>query len=58
MLVKNVHIHNREGLWQILTEEGKISRIFSQDEVFNYSGEILDGEEGLFILHSSSLIFI
>ena len=39
MLVKNVHIHNREGLWQIL--------IFPQDEVFNYSGEILDGEEGI-----------
>ena len=47
MLVKNVHIHNREGLWQILIEEGKISRIFSQDEVFNYSGEIPDGEEGI-----------
>ena len=47
MLVKNVHIHNREGLWQILIEEGKISRIFPQDEVFNYSGEILDGEEGI-----------
>ena len=47
MLVKNVHIHNREGLWQILIEEGKISRIFPQDEVLNYSGEILDGEEGI-----------
>ena len=47
MLVKNVHIHNREGLWQILIEEGKISRIFPQNEVFNYSGEILDGEEGI-----------
>ena len=47
MLVKNVHIHNRKGLWQILIEEGKISRIFSQDEVFNYSGEMLDGEEGI-----------
>ena len=47
MLVKNVHIHNREGLWQILIEEGKISRIFPQDEVFNYSSEILDGEEGI-----------
>lgn len=47
MLVKNVHIHNRKGLWQILIEEGKISRIFPQDEVFNYSGEILDGEEGI-----------
>ena len=47
MLVKNVHIHNREGLWQILIEEGNISRIFSQDEVFNYSGEILEGEEGI-----------
>ena len=47
MLVKNVHIHNREGLWQILIEEGKISRIFSQNEIFNYSGEILDGEEGI-----------
>lgn len=47
MLVKNVHIHNLEGLWQILIEEGKISRIFPQDEVFNYSGEILDGEEGI-----------
>ena len=47
MLVKNVHIHNREGLWQILIEEGKISRIFPQNEVLNYSGEILDGEEGI-----------
>ena len=47
MLVKNVHIHNREGLWQILIEEGKISRIFSQNEVLNYSGEILDGEGGI-----------
>ena len=47
MLVKNVHIHNRKGLWQILIEEEKISRIFSQNEVFNYSGEILDGEEGI-----------
>ena len=47
MLVKNVHIHNRKGLWQILIEEEKISRIFSQDEVLNYSGEILDGEEGI-----------
>ena len=47
MLAKNVHIHNRKGLWQILIEEEKISRIFSQDEVFNYSGEILEGEEGI-----------
>ena len=47
MLVKNVHIHNCEGLWQILIEEGKISRIFPQNEVLNYSGEILDGEEGI-----------
>lgn len=47
MLVKNVHIHNRKGLWQILIEEEKISRIFSQDEIFNYSGEILEGEEGI-----------
>ena len=47
MLVKNVHIHNRKGLWQILIEEEKISRIFSQDEVFNYSDEILEGEEGI-----------
>ena len=47
MLVKNVHIHNREGLWQTLIEEGKISRIFPQYEVFNYSGEIVDGEEGI-----------
>ena len=47
MLVKNVHIDNREGLWQILIEEGKISRIFSQNEVLNYSGEILDGEGGI-----------
>ena len=47
MLVKNVHIHNCEGLWQILIEEGKISRIIPQDEALNYSGEILDGEEGI-----------
>ena len=32
MLVKNIHINGREGLWQIAIEDGKIARILPNEE--------------------------
>ena len=47
MLVKNIHINGREGLWQIAIEDGKIARILPNEEQINFSGDILDGEQGI-----------
>lgn len=47
MLVKNIHINGREGLWQIVIEDGKIARILSNEEQIDFSGDILDGEQGI-----------
>ena len=47
MLVKNIHINGREGLWQIAIEDGKITRILPNEEQINFSGDILDGEQGI-----------
>ena len=47
MLVKNIHINGREGLWQIVIEDGKIARILPNEEQINFSGDILDGEQGI-----------
>lgn len=47
MLVKNIHINGREGLWQIVIEDGKISRILPNEEQIDFSGDILDGEQGI-----------
>ena len=47
MLVKNIHINGREGLWQITIEDGKIARILPNEEQINFSGDILDGEQGI-----------
>ena len=47
MLVKNIHINGREGLWQIAIEDGKIARILPNEEQIDFSGEILDGEQGI-----------
>jgi len=52
MLVKNVHIHNREGLWQILIEEGKISRIFLKMRFLIIQVRYSMVKKVLFILHS------
>ena len=47
MLVKNIHINDREGLWQIAIEDGKIARILPNEEQIDFSGDILDGEQGI-----------
>ena len=47
MLVKNIHINGREGLWQIVSEDGKIARILPNEEQIDFSGDILDGEQGI-----------
>ena len=47
MLVKNIHINGREGLWQIAIEAGKIARILPNEEQIDFSGDILDGEQGI-----------
>lgn len=47
MLVKNIHINGREGLWQIAIEDGKITRILPNEEQIDFSGDILDGEQGI-----------
>ena len=47
MLVKNIHINGREGLWQIVIEDGKIARILPNEQQIDFSGDILDGEQGI-----------
>ncbi len=47
MLVKNIHINGCEGLWQIAIEDGKIARILPNKEQIDFSGDILDGEQGI-----------
>ena len=47
MLVKNIHINGREGLWQIAIEDGKIARILPNEEQIDFPGDILDGEQGI-----------
>lgn len=47
MLIKNVHLADREGLWQVLIEDQKIVQICANDEVINYVGEIVDAENGI-----------
>lgn len=47
MLVKNIYINGREGLWQIAIEDGKIARILPNEEQIDFSSDILDGEQGI-----------
>ena len=47
MLVKNIHINGREGLWQIVIKDGKIARILPNEQQIDFSGDILDGEQGI-----------
>ena len=47
MLVKNIHINGRKGLWQIAIEDGKIARILPNEQQIDFSGDILDGERGI-----------
>ena len=47
MLIKNIHLADKEGLWQIVIEQGKISQILPNEQAIDYQGEILDGEQGI-----------
>ena len=47
MLIRNVHLQDQTGLWQLLIEEGRFVRISSMAEELGYEGPSLDGEEGL-----------
>lgn len=47
MLVKNVHINGRQGLWQILIKNGKITQIQTNDRPLNVIDEVIDGEQGI-----------
>ncbi|HBO38481.1 MAG TPA: cytosine deaminase, partial [Pasteurellaceae bacterium] len=47
MLIKNVHLADKQGLWQILIEGDKIARICPNEEKVEYSGDILDGGNGI-----------
>jgi len=53
MLIKNIRLQGKDGLHQILIEEGKFQRIASMTESLTFSenslGETLDGEGGLAI---------
>lgn len=51
MLVKNVHIHNREGLWQILIEEGKLVEFFLKMRFLIIRVRYSMVKKVLFILH-------
>ena len=47
MLVKNVHINGRQGLWQILIKNGKITQIQTNDRPLSVIDEVIDGEQGI-----------
>ena len=56
MLIKNVHLSGREGLWQILCQDGLIRTIAPMSQILLSTRE-LDGEEGMAMAPLSSLIF-
>ncbi|OZS42530.1 cytosine deaminase [Photobacterium sanguinicancri] len=47
MLIKNVTIQGKEGLHQILIENGQFSNIAPADEAIAFDGYVLDGEGGM-----------
>ncbi|MGF1692273.1 cytosine deaminase [Photobacterium kagoshimensis] len=47
MLIKNVTIQGKEGLHQILIENGQFSKIAPADEAIAFEGNVLDGEGGM-----------
>ncbi|MGR5128636.1 cytosine deaminase [Photobacterium swingsii] len=49
MLIKNVTIQGKEGLHQILIENGQFSKIAPADEAIAFEGNIIDGEGGMAI---------
>lgn len=47
MLIKNTHLAQREGLWQLLIENGKIAKILPNDVEVKTDKKILDAEQGI-----------
>lgn len=47
MLIKNTHLVQREGLWQLLIENGKIAKILPNDVEIKTDKKILDAEQGI-----------
>lgn len=47
MLIKNAHLPGREGLWQLLIENGKISKIATNDLELTTNEIVLDAEQGI-----------
>ncbi|OAN12971.1 cytosine deaminase [Photobacterium jeanii] len=49
MLIKNVTLQGKEGLHQILIQNGEFAKIASADDIIDYQGTTLDGEGGMAI---------
>ncbi len=49
MLIQNITLQYKEGLHQILIENGQIKKITLMSQVLDYDGNILDGEGGMAI---------
>lgn len=47
MLIKNTHLAQREGLWQLLIENGKIAKILPNDVEIKTDKKMLDAEQGI-----------
>lgn len=47
MLIKNTHLVQREGLWQLLIENGKIAKILPNDVEIKTDKKMLDAEQGI-----------
>ena len=47
MLIKNTHLAQREGLWQLLIENGKITKILPNDVEIKTDKKMLDAEQGI-----------
>ncbi|WP_032091896.1 cytosine deaminase [Necropsobacter rosorum] len=47
MLINNIRLPNREGLWQILIKDGKFAAIDKYQPQSLFSGECIDGQGGM-----------
>lgn len=47
MLIKNTHLAQREGLWQLLIENDKIAKILPNDVEIKTDKKMLDAEQGI-----------
>ncbi|GAA4882722.1 cytosine deaminase [Ferrimonas pelagia] len=47
MLITNVRLQDRDGLWQIRSVNGVITEIAPIAQNLNHSGDVIDGEQGL-----------